>query len=130
METELRKSRKRLASLTASLVLAGVVGGMFLAGVAVAADDDPWAFFPGTWQADEAMRFDPFTLITRPAGRAARTPTPAGAVAPSSDTGGSGSIEETDTSGSGGAGTPSVGYVPPPRIPYRPPLRSPFRPPI
>ena len=126
----LSESKKRTVSLKLIAVFAmvGVTGSMLLlVQAAVAADDDPWVLFPGTWAADQALRFDPFSLITFPARSKTRTPS-AGAAVPSADTSGSGSAEKTALSGSGSEML--AGYVPPPRIPYRPPLRSPFRPPI
>jgi len=105
---------------------------------------DPEAFLWGGWAADEALRFDPFTLRTLPLTGVVRRPSvdaaegvlpAAGVDLPASGSvalvGGAGEAGPTSPRSLSSPGDPPpLPYVPPVRIPYRPPLRSPFRPPM
>jgi hypothetical protein len=97
------------------------------------------AFLLGGWAADEALRFDPFRLVTRAARKdpsstavvPSAAPVPVSATVPSPTptvseaASPTESVTASDTDPPGG----STSLRPPIRIPYRPPLRSPFKPP-
>ena len=127
-----QEENNRLSLLTGpglALVVTGIVVGALLASAASAALGR-W-FVPGTWDADEALRFDPFTLKTRAVKNASPKSTARNAgtsVETSGDLGGV-LVEESLVVASPPP-PPPTNYVPLPRIPYRPPLRSPYRPPL
>ncbi len=117
-----RKRRRMPLGLAPVLGISAAVASVFLIQTAIAATN-PLALFPGTWAADEASQFDPFTLITRPVSKVRIADAGDGSTEPAVEG------EPSDSS----PGLPAallVPYVPPPRIPYRPPLRSPYQPPI
>ena len=138
----MRIGRDRIMPLRlgCAVLLVGITICIAFASAARAAPvPDPEAFLWGGWAAEEALRFDPFTLRTfvvrRPRVDAAEGALPAAGVDPLA----SGSVAPVSGGGEAGPtsprslstpGDPPLPYVPPVRIPYRPPLRSPFRPPL
>ncbi len=108
-----------------------IVVSALMAGSAIAAQTN-W-FLPGTWEADAALRFNPFTLQTlSPKTTTVKNTESGRASVPAEATGESTvSVDSVVAAVAPPPPLPAMStYVPLPRIPYRPPLRSPYRPPL